>query len=156
MRVWVMRHGQAAAQAASDAQRPLTAAGQQEARLMADLLRQQPLDAILASPYVRAQQTAALVCAELGFERGVSTAPWLTPDDDPAEVLRYLAERQEQNLLLVSHQPLVSQLLSLFCEGHRRAHLPMPTAALACVESDFVAAGLGQLLLLKTPADLHS
>jgi phosphohistidine phosphatase len=156
VKIWVLRHGQAAAQAATDAERPLTAAGQQEVRLMASLLQGQPLDAILASPYLRAQQTAALVCTELGYERGVATAPWLTPDDDPCEVLRYLAERQERNLLLVSHQPLVSQLLSMLCEGHRGAHVPMPTAALACVDTDFVAAGLGSLVLHRTPADLSA
>ncbi|UJJ31345.1 phosphohistidine phosphatase SixA [Halopseudomonas maritima] len=154
MRVWVLRHGQAAAQAPTDPERPLTAAGEQEVRSMCRLLAGQPLDTILASPYLRAQQTAALVAGELGFVRGVSIAPWLTPDDDPAEVLGYLAERGEQNVLLVSHQPLVSQVLSLLCEGHRRAHLPMPTAGLACVDTDFVAAGLGQLQLLQSPAQL--
>ena len=93
---------------------------------------------------------------QLDFARGVSTAPWLTPDDEPAEVLRYLSERNEQQLLLVSHQPLVSQLLSLLCEGNRAGHFPMPTAGLACVDLDFVAAGLGQLQLLQSPAQLIS
>ena len=148
-----MRHGQAAAQAATDAERALTLAGEAEVRLMASLLHGQPLDGILASPYVRAQQTAALVRSEIGFERAIATAPWLTPDDEPNEALRYLAERPEQNLLLVSHQPLVSQLVSLLCEGHRRAHVPMPTAALVCIETDVVAAGLGAMVLQRTPAD---
>ena len=110
-----MRHGQAAAQAATDAERALTVAGETEVRLMASLLEGQSLDGILASPYVRAQQTAALVRSQIGFERAIATAPWLTPDDEPNDVLRYLAERPEQNLLLVSHQPLVSQLVSLLC-----------------------------------------
>lgn len=153
MRIWIMRHGQAAAQAATDAERALTVAGEAEVRLMASLLEGQPLDGILASPYVRAQQTAALVRSQIGFERAIATAPWLTPDDEPNDVLRYLAERPEQNLLLVSHQPLVSQLVSLLCEGHRRAHVPMPTAALACIETDFVAAGLGSVVLQRTPAE---
>tara|TARA_Y100000780_G_scaffold17586_1_gene15126 strand:- start:165 stop:635 length:471 start_codon:yes stop_codon:yes gene_type:complete len=156
MRLWILRHGQAAPQAPTDPERPLTSAGENEVRRMCQVLAGQPLDAILASPYLRAQQTAALVADQLDFARGVSTAPWLTPDDEPAEVLRYLSERNEQQLLLVSHQPLVSQLLSLLCEGHRAGHFPMPTAGLACVDLDFVAAGLGQLQLLQSPAQLIS
>lgn len=122
---------------------------------MSGLLEQQPLDAILASPYLRAQQTAALVRSELNFPHDVGTAPWLTPDDQPSEALRFLSERSESNLLLVSHQPLVSQLVSLLVEGNRSSHYPMPTAALAGIELDFVAAGLGNLLALCVPADLQ-
>ncbi|MGB3598042.1 phosphohistidine phosphatase SixA [Pseudomonas neustonica] len=154
MRLWVLRHGQAAAQAASDAQRPLTGAGEAEVRAMSTLLKGQPLGAILASPYVRAQQTAALMREELGFAQDVGTAPWLTPDDQPGEVIDFLTERTESELLLVSHQPLVSQLVSLLVHGHRAEHYPMPTAALACIDMDFVAAGLGNLVQLSVPADL--
>ena len=121
MRLWILRHGQAAAQAATDPERPLTGAGEQEVRSMCQILAGQPLDAILASPYLRAQQTASLVADQLNFARGVATAPWLTPDDAPADVLRYLSERSEQQLLLVSHQPLVSQLLSLLRGAPGRA-----------------------------------
>jgi len=155
MRLWILRHGQAEPHAAIDADRSLTPAGQAEVRAMGGLLARQPLDAILASPYVRAQQTAALVRSELGFAQDVGTAPWLTPDDNPSEVVRFLSERSDRHLLLVSHQPLVSQLISLLVEGNRAAHYPMPTAALACIDLDFVAAGLGTLVVLSVPADLQ-
>jgi phosphohistidine phosphatase len=154
MRLWILRHGQAAAQAASDAERPLTPAGEAQVQAMSVLLAGQPLDAILASPYRRSQQTAAVMRGALGFSHDVGVAPWLTPDDDPGEVLRYLSERSEQHLLLVSHQPLVSQLVSLLVEGNRGSHYPMPTAALACIDLDFVAAGLGTLVALQLPTDI--
>ncbi|AQZ95954.1 phosphohistidine phosphatase SixA [Halopseudomonas phragmitis] len=153
MKLWILRHGKAQAMAASDPQRALTERGRADVLHMAELLRDQQLDGILASPYLRAQQTAGLVGEHLNFARGVATAPWLTPDDDPMQVINYLSERTEQSLLLVSHQPLVSQLVSLLVEGHRRGHYPMPTAALACLEMDVVAAGLAQLLSLNTPKD---
>lgn len=121
---------------------------------MSRLLEKQPLDVILASPYLRAQQTAALMRSELNFPRNVATAPWLTPDDSPDRVLRFLSERSESNLLLVSHQPLVGQMVSLLVDGNRSSHYPMPTAALAGIELDFVAAGLGNLTALCVPADL--
>lgn len=154
MNIWILRHGQAEGLAASDELRALTTEGQEEALLMATQLAGQSIDAILASPYRRAQQTAQVVQSQLQVRRGVATAAWLTPDDDPRRVLKFLAERSEANLLLVSHQPLVSQLVSLLVEGHRAGHYPMPTAGLARIELDFPAAGLGQLRLLISPSDL--
>ena len=80
----------------------------------------------------------------------------MTPDDDPRQALDFLGERSERNVLLVSHQPLVGQLISLLVEGHRRGHYPMPTAGLACIEMDFPAAGIGQLRLLSSPSELST
>lgn len=153
MRIWILRHGQAEPMAPTDAQRPLTETGRDEAITMARQLAGEPLDAILASPFVRAQQTAALVQQTIGYTRSIATAAWLTPDDDPRQAVEYLGERSETNLLLVSHQPLVSQLVSLLVEGHRRGHYPMPTAGLACVDMDVAACGLASLSMLLTPAD---
>lgn len=156
MRIWILRHGQAEPMAASDSQRALTEHGRAEVRAMLPLFDDTPLDVILASPYRRAQQTAELVSRGLAHARGVATAAWLTPDDDPRQALDFLGERSELNVLLVSHQPLVGQLISLLVEGHRRGHYPMPTAGLACIEMDFPAAGIGQLRLLSSPSELST
>ncbi len=98
-----------------------------------------------------AQQTAELVREALGLVEPVGTAPWLTPDDDPREVLGFLDERSERNLLLVSHQPLVGALGGLLVHGNRRDPLPMSTASLAELEGDFAAAGLMTLVSLHHP-----
>lgn len=155
MRIWILRHGQAEPDAPTDAERSLTDVGRDEVCRVARLLVDEPLDAVLASPYRRAQQTAEAVCLQIGFARGISTVPWLTPDDEPAQCIDFLAERAESNLLLVSHQPLVGQLVSLLVEGHRRGHYFMPTAGLVCLDTDFVAAGLAQLRLLTHPAEVE-
>lgn len=152
MRMWVLRHGQAEAHAPTDAQRRLTDTGREEALSMARRLIHEPLDVILASPYVRAQQTAELVRAQLKLRRGIVTVDWATPDDDPLAVLDHLAERSEANILLVSHQPLVGQLLSLAIDGHRQTHYPMPTAGLACLDMTLPAAGVAELVELSSPA----
>lgn len=154
MKLWILRHGQAEPQAASDAQRQLTGTGRQEAASMAQRLVGEPLDVILASPYVRAQQTADLVRQQLGLRRAIVTVDWATPEDEPMAVLDHLAERSEANILLVSHQPLVGQLLSLAVDGHRQGHYPMPTAGLACLQMALPAAGAAALLELSTPASL--
>lgn len=119
---------------------------------MARRLQHRLPDVILASPYVRAQQTAELVREQLQMRRGIVTVDWATPDDDPLAVLDHLAERSEGTVLLVSHQPLVGQLLSLALEGHRQGHYPMPTAGLACLDMVLPAAGTAELLELGDPA----
>jgi phosphohistidine phosphatase len=109
------------------------------------------LTAILVSPYVRAQQTAELVRSELGFSGPLTTVPWLTPDSDPREALKYLDERESAEVLLVTHQPLVGALGGLLVHGHRQEPLPMRTASLAELEGDIPAAGLMELLALIHP-----
>lgn len=151
MRLWLLRHGQAEPQAASDAVRELTAQGRKEVLQAAAQLAGRPLTAILASPYVRAQQTAELVREALGFAGAVATVAWLTPDTDPREVLKYLDEREGGEILLVSHQPLIGALGGLLLHGHRQEPLPMRTASLAELDGDMAAAGLMELLALIHP-----
>ena len=73
MRLWLLRHGEAEPQAASDAARELTAHGRKEVQQAAAQLAGRPLTAIVASPYVRAQQTAELVRSELGLTGKINT-----------------------------------------------------------------------------------
>lgn len=155
MRVWILRHGQAESSAASDAERRLTDAGRAEVAGMAEQLAGHALEAIIASPYRRAQQTAELMRQQLGVRRSIITVDWLTPDSDPLAVLDELADRVEGEVLLVSHQPLVGQLLSLLVDGHRQGHYPMPTAGLACLEMPLPAAGVAGLISLSDPANVR-
>ncbi|WP_324730884.1 phosphohistidine phosphatase SixA [Pseudomonas paeninsulae] len=151
MRLWLLRHGEAEAQARSDPERALTTRGRLEVRQAAVQLEGRALGAILVSPYVRAQQTAALVREALGFTGGMHTVPWLTPDNDPREVLRQLDRYADGEVLLVSHQPLVGALAGLLMHGHRQQPLPMYTASLAELEGEVLAAGLMDLLALVHP-----
>ncbi|QIB52015.1 phosphohistidine phosphatase SixA [Pseudomonas sp. OIL-1] len=146
MKLWILRHGQAEAQASADTLRELTEAGRHEVRAVMSGLAGEPFEAVLSSPYVRAQQTAELACQATGYSGDVTTVDWLVPESDPLTVISQLKQQTEQNLLLVSHQPLVSQLISLLVEGHRRGHFPMPTAGLVCLDLDYVAAGLARLV----------
>lgn len=151
MRLWLLRHGQAEAQARSDAERALTAHGREEVRQVAVQLQGRRLGAILASPYVRAQQSAALVREALGFTDGIHTVPWLTPDSDPREVLKQLDRYAQDELLLVTHQPLVGALAGLLIHGHRQQPLAMHTASLAELDGDLLAAGAMDLLAVVHP-----
>ena len=149
MKLWVLRHGEAESHAPSDAQRNLTERGREEVLHSAAHLIGQPISAIIASPYVRAQQTAQLVREALGFVPEIRTVPWLTPDGNPLQVLEKLDT--DDNVLLVSHQPLVGDLISFLQHGHQRQPQPMPTASRAELERDFPLAGLMSLNNVKNP-----
>lgn len=145
MKLWVLRHGEAHNQAPTDAERELTVAGRAEVLHSASHLQGVALDAIYASPYVRAQQTARLVHDALGHPEPIRTVPWLTPDQSPNAVITQLQAMKLENVLLVSHQPLVSALLGVL-DNHEH---PMGTASLAELDGDWPLAGLMTLASLR-------
>ena len=114
----ILRHASPAAQGTdgTDFTRPLTAHGEQEARMQGGFLREAgiTLDVIATSTAVRARTTAELLAAALG------QAPALTPDETlynaPGEVLLDYVQRlpeRVQTVLLVAHMPGVAELLGL-------------------------------------------
>ncbi len=149
MKVWILRHGEAQPHARRDAERELTAHGREQVLHSAARLIGQPLDCILVSPYVRAQQTAELVRKALGFTSELITVPWLTPESEPRDALSKLAD--SGNVLLVSHQPFVGELISLLLHGHLRQPQPMQTASLVELEGEWPLAGSMTLLSAHHP-----
>jgi phosphohistidine phosphatase len=149
MKVWVLRHGEAHPQAATDEVRELTEGGRAQVVQSARHLHEVSLDAILASPYVRTQQTAALVREALGRVDPVTTVQWLTPDQDPQDVATQLEKLGLENVLLVSHQPLVGTLISVLESGRARHDHPMGTASLAELEGEWPRPGLMHLRSLR-------
>lgn len=133
MKLWVLRHGEAEQQAPTDAERALTPHGREEVLRSAARLLCEGIELIIASPYLRAQQTAGLVHGVLGVARPIVTVPWLTPDARPWHVLDGLADLTGLKVLLVSHQPLVGNLLVSLC-GDSAALSTMRTATLAALE----------------------
>lgn len=151
MRLWLLRHGQAEAQAARDSERALTAAGRAQVLQALTWLRACPPARALVSPYRRAQQTLELLQAQLQLPLPAQTVDWLTPLSDPRQVLRELDAQGEGDLLLVAHQPLLGELASLLCHGHRQQSLNLQTASLAELEGDFLLAGGFSLRALHHP-----
>lgn len=146
-----MRHGEAVASARSDAERPLTAHGQDEARRSAEHLRTRPLQRILVSPYLRAQQTAELVRQSLQSDLPLTTLDWLTPDDDPRDVARQLDPFEGGEVLVVSHNPLLGALVGFLVHGHLELPASMRTASLAALDGDLILPGAMQLSALYHP-----
>ncbi|WP_085715526.1 phosphohistidine phosphatase SixA [Pseudomonas sp. B28(2017)] len=151
MKLWVLRHGEAEPHGSKphDSERELTANGREEVLRAAANLMGQPLTAIYASPYMRAQQTAQLVRETLGFEPEIRTVEWLTPDTDPDKVAEQLVSVSEA--LLVSHNPLVGNLLSYLQHGAGYPPERVSTAGLAELKGDELLVGSMTLDSIKHP-----
>ncbi|QCR35438.1 phosphohistidine phosphatase SixA [Nissabacter sp. SGAir0207] len=139
MQVLIMRHGEAALEAASDAVRPLTPCGREESQQMAAWLNAKPLniDRVLVSPYLRAEQTLATVRGTLTLPEDEDVLSELTPGGDAGLVACYLealAKEGVSTVLVVSHLPLVGYLVAELCPGECP---PMfATSAIASVTLD--------------------
>jgi phosphohistidine phosphatase len=114
--IWLLRHAEAEdANGRPDAERPLTEKGRAQARAAGAALKalKVPLDACLASPLVRARDTALIACEPLGLE--VQIAPELAGGRfDPEQ----LAAGFGTDVLLVAHNPDVAQAV-YDCTGAR-------------------------------------
>ncbi|MBZ5486628.1 phosphohistidine phosphatase SixA [Halomonas aquamarina] len=157
-RLLIMRHGEAAP-GFPDAKRPLTTRGEYEVAAMAAWLAGRVEQGELArpkmyaSPYVRAQQTAGLMGQALGCT--VETLGFITPDDDPSEVVEWLLTQPEgAPMLLVSHMPLVGELAGRLLEGRPGQGVGFATAALAELEADVWASGCARLRRFTEPGQL--
>ncbi len=106
----LMRHGQAGFAATSDAQRPLTSEGEEQARRTGQMLKQAGFtpQLILCSPLLRAQQSAQLAAS--AWEIAPQTEGSLDGRLSAAGLVdlaqEYLAEYD--CILLVGHNPNVS------------------------------------------------
>ncbi len=145
MQLWIMRHGQAEAAAASDAARRLTPEGQaQLLDIMQRVQRVQPCpDALWVSPYVRAQQTANLIEAFLPPHQR-ETWDGLVPEAPLLPVLARLSESGLEGVFIVSHQPLVGELVCRL-SGLAPGEIHMDTGSLAWIDLPFIGWGQGEL-----------
>jgi len=152
-KIFIMRHGQASPMCADDASRTLTSAGISEVEIMRHWLAKiVSIDAVLVSPYVRAQQTCELVKQGQDNIKFEQTSSDFVPESSPAHTCDFLQalialHPDNNNWLIVAHMPLVSYLVGELCSGK----MPIfETAAIACIEFD-EGKGVGELVGLKSP-----
>jgi len=121
--ILIMRHGEAAPMQADDAARNLTQVGHLEVKKMGQwLANTQKPDALLVSPYVRAQQTANGVAESITFKYSETCAD-ITPEGKPhvaADYLETLIQMHPEcnSWLIVAHMPIVSYLVDQLCPGN--------------------------------------
>lgn len=156
MQIFIMRHGEAELNAASDPLRELTDAGREQSSRMADWLMRSgvKIDQVLVSPYLRARQTLDVLRWVLPLPERVIVEPALIPGGDAGQIchdLRVLADNGITSVLIISHLPLVSYLVAKLCPQE-----PPPmftTSQINCVTLT-ARSGNGIVNWQKKPCDL--
>jgi len=157
MQIFVMRHGQANAVAPTDALRPLTDAGVKEAKVTGQWLLENSatFDCVFVSPYLRAQQTADAVISQLGKVASRQTLSFITPEDSAKDVHDYLdavcGVEHYQNILLVSHMPLVSYLVAELTSNNTMPIFQTASVAKIAYDTDKM---LGEFIALVSPNEM--
>jgi phosphohistidine phosphatase len=120
VRVFLVRHAEAAP-GEPDALRPLTPAGHETARALAEVLAREHPDAIVTSPLRRARETAAAIAEAAGLEAAA-------PDDGMAPgatvaSLREAVAGRGAIVVAVGHQPDCGNIVEELT-GERRPFAP--------------------------------
>jgi phosphohistidine phosphatase len=140
--LWLLRHADAADahEGEADAERPLTEKGRLQARVAGAALGilGVKLDACLASPRIRALDTAMLACEQLGVD--VHVTPELDGGPFDAE---HVAAGYGEHVLLVGHNPDIARAV----HDLTGARVRMKKGALAAIDR-------GELLVFLRPAEL--
>ena len=129
--LYIMRHGLAVVRNVTtvmdDAKRPLTPEGKQKMREIASGLVRAGLEAdwIVSSPLVRAVETAELVADAQESKPPLDLCEALRPGGDPEALVTYLAKRSNRRrVLVVGHEPDLSQLAARLIGAGRNANMP--------------------------------
>ena len=146
MKLFIGRHGEASFNAPSDRERPLTPNGISITQKLRDdhLAELAQAQLIWSSDLRRAQETATIYAEKLNLN--IDTKNFLSPDCEADRVLRKLqALDADACVLIISHQPLVGELVSLLCEGSIYMAHPYTTSEIVVVECELAEKGLGSI-----------
>ena len=161
--LFILRHGIAVDHGtpgyASDDDRPLTPKGKRQMHKITGAMRAMKLrfDLILSNPLVRARQTAEIVAADLKIKKRLNFADELKPGGDVQALVKKINtwESQPESVVLVGHEPCLSELISLLVTGRTAANLQLKKAGLAKLETDDLRASQSATLAwLLTPAQM--
>ena len=120
--LYVLRHGIAVEPGTPgipDDERPLTPRGRRRMHQIARGLRRLdlPLDRIVTSPLPRALSTAEIVAEELDAEDLLEAADALRAGSDAPTIRAWLRGRTEDHLMIVGHNPGLTDLITLLILG---------------------------------------
>jgi phosphohistidine phosphatase len=120
--LYIVRHGIAAAAGTPgipDDERLLTSKGEKRIRQIArGLVRLDlKLDRIVTSPLPRARATAEIIADVLDVRQILETSTVLQTGTAAATVERWLRDRTDDRLMIVGHNPTLSDLVSLLVLG---------------------------------------
>jgi len=145
MEIYILRHGIAVERGTpgykKDSDRPLTPEGEDKMHQIAEAILGMELkfDLILSSPYARAEQTANIVAGELDAE--VTSTEFLEPEGNALELIAEINDEKPQRVLLVGHEPDLSQLISVLITGGSEAAIELKKGGLCKLTTDKLTFG---------------
>jgi len=157
MHIYLFRHGIAMDRQAgmADAERPLTDEGAEKTRRAAEGLASvaEPPEIILSSPLTRAVQTADIVCEVMDV--AVEHVAVLGEPNVRA-IVDVLEERAEDRIMLVGHEPTLSELVELLCYGQVFGRTVLKKAGCAAINTEGLPRPTsGQMQWLAAPRMLR-
>jgi phosphohistidine phosphatase len=164
MNLYLLRHGIAVEPGTpgyeKDSERPLTPKGRHRLRPIAAAMKKMDLrfDLILSSPFLRAKQTAEIIVESLKLKKQPGFSDALTPDGNPKALIRQLNELQPvpENVLLVGHEPYLSQLIGLLTAGEPGVAIDLKKGGLGKLEAESLWLGrCATLVSLLTPRQME-
>jgi phosphohistidine phosphatase len=155
--LYIVRHGIAVEPGTpgiADDERPLTSKGIRRMRQIARGLRLLglTLDQIVTSPLPRARATAEILADALDARNLLEVSNVLQVGTAAGTIQRWLRERSEERLMLVGHNPTLSDLVSLLVLGSTQPRIcDLKKGGIAALERTGDATRLYDVVWLTTP-----
>jgi phosphohistidine phosphatase len=157
MNLYLVRHSEALPIGGGilrDADRPLSSRGEHDAALVGRLLAmvEPAAHKVICSPLVRARRSAEILAVQLPSNPPIAPLKVLEPGIVKRDVLAEISDRGNDSLILVAHQPDLTELLTwLVADGE--FDVAFPAGALASVRfAANPAPGGARLQWIVTPA----
>jgi phosphohistidine phosphatase len=151
MHILLLRHGDASTHSRyDDSERPLTDTGIRQAASVGTFLQRinVRIDVALTSPLKRAQETASIVLSHVKNQQ-FEISELLMNGTDPQRLFEHLQKIKAPTVLLVGHEPYLSEIVSLLIGGNRNIEIEMKKCSLALVDASIpIHPGSGLLKFL--------
>ena len=146
MKIYFFRHGLAMDRADStarkiqDSARPLVEKGRVRTLKMAEYLfkKDDEIDAIVTSPYLRAQQTAEIIAPVFGLAKKIIQSSELVPSAPPQAFQQWLKKYATEftSLIVVGHEPHLSMFCSWATAGTTISFIDLKKSGIICLEAE--------------------
>ena len=143
MKIYLMRHGIASEPDGpgfeDDRQRPLTARGRDIINKIARALKKLDVkpELILSSPYVRAEQTAAILAKEFDRQQHLIFSDLLVPTGEADAIISAIVKNyMADELLIVSHVPCLNLLVSFLAAADLDLAINIKKGGVCCLLAD--------------------
>ncbi|MGH7500114.1 MAG: SixA phosphatase family protein [Gemmatimonadales bacterium] len=138
-----------------DRERPLTDKGRRIQRKVSRLLRRLDLvpDVVLASPWKRAAQTAAVLAETLDLEHPPVPCEALAEDPDLSRIADFVGDPGASGIVaLVGHSPWMEELAAILLAGSAtQLRTDFPKSGVMGIDLERVAIGAGELRWFLRP-----